>query len=243
MENVANNDILLRTMILYHGTSEDDIDLIFRDGIKPRGSGNANHDDLPSRNTCVYLATQTGIAPSYAFDRAKKTKSRAAVLELDCSMLDASYLLPDEDNIVDLVTDTRNLSGKDKQQQVLNVRDSLPDHRQHILRSMLRGSCAYENVVPSSTILRVVTFDVHEDGALACFWQGRSFQISECRQFGFDLLHYNRPHILECMLAGKVTALDILKGFKNQKMLQDMLPAIAASLSGEKFDVRFYGAQ
>ena len=81
-------------MILYHGTSPENADIIMKEGFKPRGeTGKSNWDHtLPSQEDFIYLT----IAYPFHFATAASTGSIASVIQVE---VDEDDFYPDEDFI------------------------------------------------------------------------------------------------------------------------------------------------
>lgn len=83
-------------MLVYHGTSERNVESILRDGLRPRGTeiGNWQHS-VPSNSKAVYLTI------AYAIHFAKACANageRYAIFEVDLGKLDVNgKIAPDED--------------------------------------------------------------------------------------------------------------------------------------------------
>lgn len=223
-----DKDRIPRTIVepIYHGTSESDLECILTEGIRPRGTEDANHPDLPSNPDCVYLATATAEAPRFAIDRAVKTRSKAVVLEIDFNRLDEELLLPNEDIVDSSINQGRERSEEQRTADILAIRDNLREYRQYTLQSLRRGSCAYEGVICPDAILWAVSFDVDLNGALSSFWRDVRFgEIAVASHL------INRPHVLQCMFRGCVSTADLMMGVPPTSEFKAGLEAVEASLA------------
>ena len=95
-------DIDLGKKTYYHGTSDDVLDTILSEGLKPRGETNVDpvygveFGARPSRQEAVYLTTQMNLASSAAHSAARKRGGNAVILEIKGLVHD--LFQPDEDS-------------------------------------------------------------------------------------------------------------------------------------------------
>lgn len=221
---------------LYHGTSMHDFESILTHGIRPQES--PNHT-APSHPECVYLATARGIAPFYAVLRAKRTYSRAVILEIDTSCLKSTNVYPDEDNLANFLASAEGNGGRSIDEQVLMARDRLFEHAHFTESSLLYGSCAYRGTVPPDAIRRAMSFTSSKDRALTCFWMGENFLLpgDNIETISLPILENNKARVLEGMLQGQVTASDISEGLPTDASFASIRQAVEADVEADKMEI------
>jgi len=142
-------------MLLYHGTTETQLNQIRLTGLRPRGKRKSNYTEYPSRKDMVYL---TNAYPFYyALNTSDEEPDIAAVLEIDTDHLTPANFYPDEDFITQAMKDVQD---EDFHKTHDRVRDGLLAYQQHRQLSLERiGNCCYRGTIPLDAITRVCYFD------------------------------------------------------------------------------------
>lgn len=129
---------------LYHGTSVEYLDVILKEGLKPRMDRKGNWSEFPSRKDMVYLTTTYALYFANAAARGKM-----AILQVDPACeLDASAeentLFPDEDFIAQSVHQQSSMSLKDAHDWVLRNIEEFDHYWESSLEKM--GTVGYRGV-------------------------------------------------------------------------------------------------
>jgi len=146
------------TKILYHGTSEANLDQILRVGLKPRGKKKSLWTEHPSAPNRVYLTDAYAI---YFANCAVKIGERAVILKVEVPEF---KLVADEDalaqtKIVD--EDFKFLNDLDIKERTKFWKKNAPKYP-HLAEFSLRalGNAAHMGVIKPSQIVKFVTYDV-----------------------------------------------------------------------------------
>ena len=142
-------------MILYHGTSAENLLTILEKGIRPRGAKDGQWKDCPSHPDCVYLTNAYGF---YYASNALEDGGKMAVFEVD---VDKGALLPDEDFIEQAM---RTELQKNKDYNMLaatwEIRDNLESYKQYWADSLAGlGNAAHHGVIYANQIKRYAIVD------------------------------------------------------------------------------------
>lgn len=141
-------------MRLYHGTSSRHLESIMTSGIRPRGRRKGNWKQFPSRKDMVYLTN--AYAPFFALQSCKEGE-KALILELDLARIDESRLYPDEDFIVQAISQQSGLSVEDVHD---GIRDALEDYQQYAMTSLEHlGNCSHRGDIPKVAVTRYCLID------------------------------------------------------------------------------------
>lgn len=152
----------IRVERLYHGTSEEHLDSILKNGLQPRGDRHSNWEGQPSRTDCVYLTTNQGFGAA----RSTSNSSRIVVFEIPLIFIPFDEFLPDEDFIADYRAG--NEAGSATYHDLIGpVRDELEDYRHHWGDSLcLMGTVAHQGEILPSNISRYCVVDCSKRPAL-----------------------------------------------------------------------------
>ena len=142
-------------MLLYHGTTETQLNQIRLTGLRPRGKRKSNYTKYPSRKDMVYL---TNAYPFYfAVNISDEEPDIAAVLEIDTDQLNPANFYPDEDFITQAL---KEVDDEDFCKTHYSVRNNLLAYQQHWQLSLEGiGNCCYRGMIPLDAITRVCYFD------------------------------------------------------------------------------------
>jgi hypothetical protein len=144
--------------ILYHGTSEANLDDILKNGLKPRGKKKSLWKDHPSAPDRVYLTSAYAI---FFANAAVKTGEKAVILKVEVS---DTKLVADEDalaqaNISD--EDFKFLNDLSLTERTKFWRKNAPKYP-HLAEFSLNalGNVAHMGVIQPRQIVKFVTYDV-----------------------------------------------------------------------------------
>lgn len=156
-------------MILYHGTSESNLNKILEQGsIQPRGTAgksNWEHTIISSPDR-VYLTTAYA---GYFAANVSKENERWAIIEIDTDFLDEDNFFPDEDVIAQIAYRSKDFNEVwgDKPVKEYSLLELTKYVREHIylwkdkwpdsIQAM--GTCSYKGDIPVAAIIRYALFD------------------------------------------------------------------------------------
>lgn len=163
-------------MKLYHGTNARYLGRILKQGIRPRGGGKKDNwkHTVSSNPDAVYL---TNAYPLHFMGNACRggNSDVGAVIEVDTTRLDTTWLVPDEDSLTQA-----EVASKDSSPATgITLYDKTLWYRQHLwqyaglgrwqasLQAM--GTCCYLGTVPASAITRYVKIPLSKNKHL--IWQ------------------------------------------------------------------------
>jgi hypothetical protein len=140
-------------MLLYHGTSEANLEQILKNGIIPRSDnpGNWAHT-VNSNEDAVYLSIAY---PLHFANQACEAGERLVVLEIDTDLIDESLLVSDEDAV------EQTLRGRDELPSSWNMEKRTQYYRDRISQYSYEqslkalGSCAHLGPIDAQAITRV----------------------------------------------------------------------------------------
>jgi hypothetical protein len=163
-------------MKLYHGTTEEVVRKVMKEGLRPRiATGKSNWDHTAaSHPSMVYLTSvyapyygmcairDTKLLPTVGVIRPPKTGTRFGIVEIDTDLLEDRWFRPDEDFIEQVArTDSRLqklIRGKTLNERTAWVRNNI-DVFSHAWKLSVNnmGTCAYKGTILPSAITKVVT--------------------------------------------------------------------------------------
>ncbi|MGI4792131.1 MAG: hypothetical protein ACRYFS_25185 [Janthinobacterium lividum] len=149
---------------LYHGTTARAVGKILVQGLRPRGRRKGNYaKPLSSEGRNVYLTTVYG--PAYACRVRPSWRERLAVLEIDTTHLDTTFLRPDEDYMTQSVIPIHLASADAAYGLAVHaeMRSRLDDFQEMWRVSLADlGTVAYQGAISPAAITRVAEFDPKE---------------------------------------------------------------------------------
>lgn len=142
-------------MKLYHGTSEQHLEHILKNGLKPRSIRKSNWDIYPSRPDMVYLTN--AYAPYFAISSAKE-HYKPVVLEIEIAGLNIDKFYPDEDFIAQALA---QVGGQPIRKYHKEVRKNLEGYQKYWQASLEQlGNCCYQGDIPPENIVRYVVWNI-----------------------------------------------------------------------------------
>ena len=172
-------------MLVYHGTSAANGRRILREGIKPRRVMRGRNMLLTPGNfegashaDAVYLAFYW--APMYAIVAAAQQQDNLCLVEIDLARLDEEKLMPDEDFLEIIgghVFDQDEI--KPTHEEIRSMAMSAMTTHRGLWRQSLEdwSACAYQGIVPSCAVKRVVFVDCKQMEPY------RVFAVKQARKF------------------------------------------------------------
>ena len=146
--------------LLYHGTTARSVLKILEQGLRPRGRRKGNYANaLSSDNRNVYLTTIYG--PAYACRSRPRWSEMLAVVEIDFTYLDTSFLRPDEDFLAQSILPFHLPADAASRLAVHEAVRRRGDDFQEMWGASLDGlgTVAYQGIVPPEAVTRVAVFD------------------------------------------------------------------------------------
>jgi len=159
---------LEETTHLCHGTSSDLIESALENGIQPRGLGDSNWKEFPSRPDMVYLSTAYPLYYAIAAAEKKEKPQNLDVVffEVDLRSLKTKNMYPDEDFVAQAVA---QLEKRPIEEIHNNIRENLGAYRKSWKRSLKHmGVCAHRGPIPPEAILRYARIDLRKNPYV--FW-------------------------------------------------------------------------
>ena len=144
-------------MLIYHGTSANNLDSILNNGINPRSDRKSNWDKYESRDDMAYL---TLAYPFYYAACVAENDDSLVVFEINCDKLDESKLYPDEDYIAQVVSEQDAVPLNEVHFIIRDNIDKWKDLWESSLEKM--GNICYKGNVPISCVTRYVVVDTKE---------------------------------------------------------------------------------
>ena len=147
-------------MKLYHGTKYKFLETILKQGLTPRKAKESNWDELPSHPEMVYLSTAY---PWYYAVPTEEGLGKGVVFEIDLERLDTSNLYPDEDFIVQGISDEQRKKWglpNDNFAKTMKIRNSIEDYKTNWKTSInALGNVCYKGIIPPESITRYCVVD------------------------------------------------------------------------------------
>ena len=147
---------------LYHGTNYKYLDAILKKGIIPRKKKKSQWEEYPSNPDMVYLTT------AYPFYFATNTldgdeDEKAIVFEIDGKGLSENLFYPDEDFIVQGISDEQRKKWglpNDNFAKTMKIRNSIEDYKTNWKTSInALGNVCYKGIIPPESITRYCVVD------------------------------------------------------------------------------------
>jgi hypothetical protein len=168
---------------LYHGTNGAWLDVILKQGLKPRGANGRTNwtHTINSNPRCVYLTDS--YAPYFAFNATRGKEPICAVVEIDTDLLDEANLYPDEDFLEQISRDVKDPVPGDMKARTLHFRKHQFDYDYPCInpddgsdttwwQASLRylGTASHRGIIPASAITRAVRWPHKANAMLRYIW-------------------------------------------------------------------------